>query len=201
MRRANPRRGERLIWLAPGEARVARPTFDALATIEGEFGDLLDVAAILGDPLRVTLEVLGGAVEAWLAAGAADSPTRARIIECAVHGRMQSMLADAQALLGAYFDTGAPREVPPAEEAERTRSLPWRDYVGTAVALWGLAPEAAWGMTVPEWWAAADAHARVHGGRSDGPTPQLSLAKARELAALNRADVREAMQRRWKGGR
>ena len=172
-----------------------------MAAIEGEFGPLLDVAAIVGDPSRVTLEVLGGSLESWLAAGSGRTLERSHIVECAAHGRLHALVQDAQALLWAYFDTGT--EMPESGASgsgPSVRTLPWRDYVGTAMALWGMSADEAWGLTVPEWWAACDAHARAHGAKKhDGPTKLLSREKALEMAAALRAEERAEMQARWRG--
>jgi hypothetical protein len=52
-------------------------------------------------------------------------------------------------------------------------------------------------MTMPEWWAAIDAHARANGvgERADGPTKMMSAEKARQFAAELRAERRADMQR------
>lgn len=190
--------------LSAGERYVARPTFAAAAAIEAACGPLLDVAESLLDPSRATLRLLGVSLESWIAAGpAGSSAPDAEAIEVRIaDGRLVALLSDAQALVFSYFDTCRPESESSgdAEAAERAtgRGLQWREYVGAAIGLWGLSPDEAWGMTVPEWWAACDVHARAHGaGKSDGPTPMLSREKARELAAMNRAEIRAEMQAKW----
>lgn len=180
---------------------MAVPTFAAIAAIERNHGPLLEVAAELGDPSRVGLSLLGGALEVWLAAGSSPAPpARARIEQAACTGRMADLLADAQALAFAYFETGRATDGREADQPHRSedRGFPWRDMVGAAIALWGVPPREAWSMTAGEWWAAFDAYGRAHGTKTDGPTPLLSREKARELAAALREEKRAELQAGWK---
>ena len=172
--------------------------------IEDAFGPVLEVAEKLVDPSRVTLQLLGGSLAAWLAAGPSGNaaPSVIQIEECAVSGRLGELVRDAQALVWSYFDAGrkASESSGDSDAAGRAsgNEFQWRDYVGSAIALWGLSPDEAWGMTVPEWWAACDVHMRSNGsGKHDGPTPMLSREKARELAALQRAEIRADLQAQW----
>lgn len=177
-----------------------------MAMIESEHGPLLDVAAVLGDPSKVTLAVTSGCMAAWLAAGGApERITAAHVTECAVAGRMASFALEAQHLLWSYFDTGKPKEAEAADQVAGKpveRSFPWRDYVGPAMGIWGMSTDEAWAMTMPEWWAACDAYLSAHGGKAhDGPTPLLTREKAKELAALNRIDIRAELQEKWRNER
>lgn len=190
--------------LSPDEMHIARPTFGAAVSIEAEHGPLLDVAESAFDPSRATLRIIGGSLQAWIAAGPSgqSGPSREVIEACATSGRLADMLLDVQALVWSYFHTGRKNEESSgdtdASDRSAGREFQWRDYVGSAIGLWGLSPDEAWGMTVPEWWAACDTYARANGaGRHDGPTPMLSREKARELAAENRAEIRAEMQKQW----
>lgn len=163
--------------LPGGVVAVARPTLDAIASVEDERGPVVEIVDRMlrgfswGDTVAVLDACTGGVVgrDEVLEMGIAAASTVAIELVATVFDPRAAKLA-------AKDGEGSKKSDDGRLAADR--------MTGIAVALWHVSPRDAWQMTVPEWWDAAMAYREANG------KPDRSLS-ADEIEAL-RADAAEA---------
>lgn len=174
--RANHKRGERVVRLSDGRLYVARPTLHALALVEQERGPISEVFERCSS--------VGGFCDT------------AAILECCTDGLVtrddvlatgiETLVFVALELVATAFDERATKHARKSTESDRHEPddgcLPVARMTGTAIAIWHVSPDAAWHMTVPEWWDAATVHIEANTPKDQGGTwSQLTEEEREEL--------------------
>jgi hypothetical protein len=144
-------------------AWYGRPTLAAGAQIEAAFGPLPEIAARLSvEPgFGETVAIVCACIEAR-----GEQVDEDLIAEALLDVGLETGFTAARLLIESYFKADS-KHAKPDKQSSSAKSdgrFPWRDYVGSAIAVWGLSPEEAWGLTVGEWWAACDAYIAANGG-------------------------------------
>lgn len=144
--------------LHDGRSFVARPTLHALACVEDERGPISEVFdRLMADP--------------WFC-------DVASVVECCTDGAVSrtdvlvtgfaSFCETAASLVATAFDERAEKHAKKGKRSERHDStdgrLPVDRMAGTAIAIWHMSPDAAWRMTVTEWWDAASMQIEANQG-------------------------------------
>lgn len=186
-RPTNRHRGEVLVEFA-GSQYIARPTLAAVVALEEERGPFVTVAGrIASEPgYADCVAILAACIEAADPGACSREEVERGVVACG----LERAASWAWALVGAYFVRGEHATESQGERDVEARSFPALEFVGQAVAVWHQSPADVWGWTVPEWWAAFDAHVMANGG----PTKkkgQRSREEAHMLADIVRAAKRE----------
>ena len=197
----NPARGEVGVPVYGIETPlVARPTFEALAKVQGQLGSLYDLALRLeGDEWR-TSDLMVVLHECCAATGCDLEDLSERLVQKGL-AALRPLAAE---LVAAAWYTG---DGAAAKRAE-SKTIEPGDLVDllrfvTVATVWGQSTAEAWGLTPAEWWGIADVHAesaeaaeRSRGGRRGNrlPTPEEAASLREELAEIQKKEAAQAAQ-------